>query len=199
MDKINREISKADISNWFLMNIYIIIIPPIAKAIITLIIGYGVDIKAIFTDYSLMVFAIIFNIVSLIYEKTRELLLDDNEKKELEVQNKWLYLGAALCGGMYLFSVTYGIVASIIFGFFVTGISVYCVKIAKNIWNIIKKYSERADPITQEDNKQITEIAKNIWNIIKKYSEKTDSITQEDNGQIIEEAVNEPPEKCQKE
>lgn len=169
MGKIDKEISEAEISNWFLMNVYIIVIPPIAKAVVTFIIGYGIDFKAIFTDYSLMVFAIIFNVVSLIYDKTEELLLGENEKLKLRMKNKYLYLYAAGCAAIYLFSVTYGILPSIIFGAGVTGIFVYCIKIAKNIWIIFKRGSQG-----------------------------TNSVSQEASEQSIEEVINEPPEECQK-
>lgn len=79
MDKLDKANSNAEISNWFWVNIYFIIIPPIAKALITWIIGYGIDIKAIFTDYTLVVFAIFFNVISLIYEKYD--IFNKNEKR----------------------------------------------------------------------------------------------------------------------
>lgn len=157
MDKNNKKNSNAKISDWFLMNINIIVIPPIAKTFVTLIIGYGIDFKAIFTDYSLVVFAIIFNVVSLIYEKTEELLLSENEKRNFSVKSKYLLLGAAGCAAVYLFSVTYSVLPSIIFGGGVTGIFIYCIKIAKNVWYIIIKKTQETNPMLQEDNEESIE------------------------------------------
>lgn len=107
--------------------------------------------------------------MSLIYEKTEELLLGENEKMKFSVKNKYLLLGAAGCSAIYLFSVTYGILPSIIFGVGVTGILIYCIKIARNIWHIIIKKSQRSNSVLQEANEQ-----------------------------SIEEVINKPPEECKK-
>ena len=171
MEKNSKEISKEEISNWLLMNVYIIVIPPFAKMIVTFIIGYKVDIQAIFTDYSLVVFAIIFNLVSLIYEKTQKLLLRESEKVELGVYNKWLLLCATVCGSIYLFSVTYKILSGFILSLIVTGIVVYCIRVAKNILFIVEKYSQENSSVSPMTNGQTTE----------------------------ENAVNKPLEECQKE